>query len=233
MSAPTTITIPTDAGELPAELWLPQSGRGPGMLVLQEIFGVSRYIQSRAADLAALGYVVLAPRLFWRIGEDEPFEGEGAIEPAFAAAQRLEWDVAVRDSVTAFRALQKRDEVEGGVGVIGFCYGGGLAHQVAGLTGADAVVSYYGSALPGIVDELPPVPAPALHHFGLADQYIPADVVARLKTTLEQQPRTTVLTYEGADHAFDNPDFVLHDAEASHQAWERTTAWLAEHLPVG
>ena len=227
-----SLTIPVADGDLPAQLWLPERGRGPGLLLLQEIFGVSHYIRSRAEDLAALGYVVLAPELYWRVGRTEPIEGEGALEEAFGAVQQLEWDVAVRDAVAAYQALQQRDEVNGGTGVIGFCYGGGLGYQVAGLVGADALVSYYGSALPDLVDQLPPVPAPSLHHFGESDQYIPLDVVERLRTPLEEQSATTVHTYPGADHAFDNADFHLHHPEASAQAWERTTAWLAEHLPV-
>ena len=73
------VEIPTDEGGIPAELWLPEGGTGPGMLLLQEIFGVSRYIQQRGADLAALGYVVLAPRLYWRIDELEPFLARGGV----------------------------------------------------------------------------------------------------------------------------------------------------------
>jgi carboxymethylenebutenolidase len=228
---PETLTLTTPDGDLPATLWLPPAGRGPGLLLLQEIFGVSRYIRSRAEDLAALGYVVLAPHLYWRIGRDT-IEGEDALDDAFAAVQELPWEGAVRDGVTAFEALQQRPEVSGGTGVVGFCYGGGLGYQVAGLTGADALVSYYGSALAQLVDVLPPVTAPSLHHFGLADQYLPPDVVAHLTEVLERQDATTVVTYEGADHAFDNPDFHLHHEGASRQAWATTTEWLAKTLPV-
>ena len=63
-------------------------------------------------------------------------------------------------------------------------------------------------------------------------KYLPRDVVEKVSGTLEQQPATTVHTYPCADHAFDNPDFHLHHREASQDALQRTTAWLAEHLPV-
>ena len=77
------------------------------------------------------------------------------------------------------------------------------------------------------------VNAPSLHHFGLADSYIaPADV-ARVRQVLTGQPDVTVETYEGADHAFDNPDFPLHHPQASALAWERTVAFLADRLPPG
>jgi carboxymethylenebutenolidase len=226
------VDVPTDDGPMPAHLWLPESGTGPGLLLLQEIFGVSHYIRSRADDLAGLGYVVLAPEIFWRVGRSEPIEGDGALEEAFGVVQQVGWETAVADSVAAFRALQHRPEISGGTGVIGFCYGGGLGYQVAGSTGADVLVSYYGSALADVVDVLPPVTAPSLHHFGLDDQYIDTATVGRLGSTLGKQPATTVHTYEGADHAFDNPDFVLHHEEAAARAWARTSAWLGEHLPV-
>ena len=61
------VQVPTDDGAMPARRWLPEGGTGPGLLLLQEIFGVSDYIQRRGADLAAAGYVVLAPELYWRL----------------------------------------------------------------------------------------------------------------------------------------------------------------------
>ena len=71
-------TVPTPDGDMPAHLWLPASGSGPGILLLQEIFGVSRYIEQRAQDLADLGYVVLAPEIFWRLGVSRVDEGPEA-----------------------------------------------------------------------------------------------------------------------------------------------------------
>ena len=71
------------------------SGSGPGILLLQEIFGVSDYIISRAQDLAALGYVVLAPEIYWRIGASRVENGPDALEQAFALAQQVDWDAAV------------------------------------------------------------------------------------------------------------------------------------------
>ena len=66
--APDTIAVPTPDGTMPAHLWRPALGTGPGILLLQEIFGVSDYIERRAQDLADLGYTVLAPEIYWRIG---------------------------------------------------------------------------------------------------------------------------------------------------------------------
>jgi carboxymethylenebutenolidase len=227
------VTVPTDDGDMPAYLWLPESGTGPGLVLLQEIFGVSRYIARRGTDLADAGYVVLAPELYWRLdGAALDESAPGAIEEAMSRAQRLDWDTTVSDALAALENLRHRDEVDGRVGVIGFCFGGGLAFNVAAVDAPDVLVSYYGSAIPGLLDLAPQVTAPSLHHFGLADDYIDADTVARIRESVAGREGVEFETYEGANHAFDNSDLVLHHPEASALAWERTVAFLRERMPV-
>jgi carboxymethylenebutenolidase len=238
------VTVATSDGDMPCHLWLPASGRGPGILLLQEIFGVSRYIEQRAQDLADLGYVVLAPEIFWRLGVSRVDEGPDAMDTAFGLLQQVDWRAAVRDGVAALEHLRARDEVTGEVGIVGFCFGGGLAFSVAAESAPDALVSYYGSALPdllGVVEADPrvtvggpeAVTAPSLHHFGMVDQFLTRPVVEQIRGQLEPLPNVTWYGYETADHAFDNPDFFLHDPDASRLAWERTSAWLAQHLTRG
>ena len=232
------VTIPTDAGEMPAHLWLPPTGRGPGIVLLQEIFGVSGYIQRRAAELAELGYVVVAPEIFWRLGVTSPVDGDDALQQGMGLVQRLDWQAAVTDATAAVEWLRDRDEVTGGVGGVGFCFGGGLGFNVAahleseGSAPLDALVSYYGSALPGLHDVMT-VKAPSLHHFGLSDSFIDTETVRRIETSVTQQPATVFETYSGADHAFDNPDMPWHDPTSSTIAWARTQQFLRERLPVG
>jgi len=231
---PEPVTVPTDAGAMPAHLWHPASGSGPGLLLLQEIFGVSGYIRRRAADLAEAGYVVLAPELYWRLGAGPVDESApGAIEEAMGRAQKLDWATTVADAVAALEALRGRDEVAGGTGVVGFCFGGGLGFNVAAVDAPDVLVSYYGSAIPGLLDLAPQVTAPSLHHFGTADDYIDGPTVERIREAVTAGDATVeVETYEGANHAFDNSDFALHHPSASALAWRRTLAFLARELPV-
>ena len=231
---PESVTVPTDAGEMPAHLWHPASGSGPGLLLLQEIFGVSGYIRRRAADLAEAGYVVLAPELYWRLDAGPIDESApGAIEEAMGRVQQLDWATAVADAVAALGALRGRPEVVGGTGVIGFCFGGGLGFNVAAVADPDVLVSYYGSAIPGLLDLAPQVTAPSLHHFGSADDYIDRPTVGRIREAVTAGGnRVEFEIYEGANHAFDNSDFVLHHPSASALAWERTLAFLARELPV-
>lgn len=227
------VLIPVADGELPAYLWVPESGTGPGVVLVQEIFGLSPYIHRRAADLATLGYVVLAPQVFWRLGAESVPDGPGMLEEGIGLVSRLDWPAAVGDMVAAVEWLRARPEIGGaGVVLVGFCFGGGLAYNVAVETPVDALVSYYGSALPGLVDILPVVEAPSLHHFGEADSFIDGPTVERIRAVVGQSAACEFHTYPGADHAFDNPDFVLHHPQASALAWERTVEFLGRVLSV-
>lgn len=219
--------IDVDGGSVPADLHLPPGGRGPGIVLFQEIFGVTDYVTARARDLAALGHVVLVPHVYWRQGDLVT----DSLDEAMAALGKLDWPVAVADGVAAVAALRARPEVDGPTGVLGFCFGGGLAFAVA-AAGADPdfLVSYYGSALPDLLDRAPRVGCPSLHHFGLADDYLPPETVRRIEAavTADGAP-ATVLTYSGAGHAFDNPAPAFHHEGASRAAWSATTRWLADH----
>ena len=102
--------------------------------------------------------------------------------------QRLDWPAAVTDAAATVEWLRDRDEVTAGVGAVGFCFGGGLGYTVAAQLESsdsaplDALVSYYGSALPGLHDSLT-VAAPSLHHFGLADSFIDTETVRRIEAS--------------------------------------------------
>jgi carboxymethylenebutenolidase len=229
----TDITIETGDGAMPAHVWLPPAGGGPAVVVFQEIFGVTDYIRQRCADLAALGYVVCAPEIYWRLGVSGIDEaGEQALQQGMALAQRVDWAEAVRDGRAALHHVRGMIEVTGGVAVLGFCFGGGLAFNVAADDEPDALVSYYGSALPQLLDRAADVTAPSLHHFGLADAFFPVDTVRTIEAAVTGTG-ARFETYEGANHAFDNPSFGLHHAEASQAAWGVTTRFLTEVLPVG
>lgn len=229
MTTSSPVRIPVDGGELPADLHLPAGGRGPGIVLFQEIFGVTSYISSRADDLAGLGYVVLVPHVYWRQGDPLIEGGDDAMPRAFEAMNKVVWPEAVADGVAAVAALRERPELDGPAGVFGFCFGGGLAFAVTAADDPDFLVSYYGSALPNLLDQAPQVTVPSLHHFGLADDYLTPDVVDRI-TQAVAGPEVTVLTYAGAGHAFDSTNPMFRDDSASRDAWTATEEWLARRV---
>jgi carboxymethylenebutenolidase len=224
------IGVETSGGSMPAHLWLPAAGSGPGIVLVQEIFGVSDYIKSRAQDLADLGYVVCAPEVFWRLPDhDIDWSRPDVLQQAVGIAGRLDWSLAVQDVRAALDNVRARSDVTGGVGLVGFCFGGGLAFNVAAVSDPDVLVSYYGSALPGLVAMAAQVTVPSLHHFGLSDDYLPRPTVESLTERLREHG-AQVETYPDANHAFDNTSPAFHNAAAAGQAWATTTEFLAVNL---
>ncbi len=225
------VTIP-DEGEMTMTVWTPEAGGGPGMLLIQEIFGVGPYIRAVGERLAAAGYVVGAPDLFWRFAPG--FEGghdEAGLAESMRQAGNLDPAKAVADCAAALDHLAGLSS--GRPGVIGFCLGGTLAFGLAASADPAVCVSYYGSGVPGMVDQLGDVSCPTLFHFGATDPYIPADGVEALAAALPTDDTTMVLNVEAAGHAFDNHEApMFYDEAAAKAAWSKTMAFLAEHHPA-
>ncbi|MCK0112113.1 dienelactone hydrolase family protein [Ornithinimicrobium sp. F0845] len=238
MAESSEVSIPTADGAMPAHLWFPDSVDGrdrPAILVFQEIFGVSSYVRSRCDDLAELGYAVLAPEFYWRLPQRTVDEGaEDVLEQGLALAGQLDWETAVRDGVSAAAHVASLPHVSS-VGFVGFCFGGGLAYAVAAQASnpPEALVSYYGSALPQLVDAEVEVEVASLHHFGTADAYIPRDAVEDIRTWVTRGDNLVRFElYDGAGHAFDNPHPMFSHPQASLAAWDVTVDFLGEQLPV-
>jgi carboxymethylenebutenolidase len=227
------VAVSCAGGDMTMFTWLPLSGRGPGILLLQEIFGVGDYIRDVAVRLAAAGYVVGAPDVFWRFaprwaaGNDE-----AGMTASFEQVGRLDRELAVTDCIAALEALETLDEVVGTPGVLGFCLGGTLAWAVALAADPAVCVSYYGSGVPDMLGSIDTVTCPTLFHFGRDDAFIPAEGVERLNTAIAGKPNFT-LNVEIAGHAFDNHHSERFFAEGAAQAaWAKTMAFLVKHLPV-
>ncbi|MCA9660296.1 MAG: dienelactone hydrolase family protein [Myxococcales bacterium] len=225
--------VTVDAGSFDLHLWLPPSGRGPGVLLIQEIFGVGPYIRDVAERLAAAGYVVGAPDVFWRfhpnyVAEHTP---EG-IQASIEKAGQLDPQHAVSDCVAALRRLGEVPEVDDRPGVLGFCLGGTLAFGVAAAGDPRCCVSYYGSNVPQMLDLVPEIRCPTLLIFGDQDPYIPFEGVADVRDELADDPRF-IVHIEHAGHAFDNHKApMFYNEAAADAAWAQTSAFLAEHLPT-
>jgi len=221
-----------DGGQMPAYVAMPASGRGPGMVVLQEIFGITDYIKQRTRDLAALGYLAMAPQLFWRLGADValPEDTPEGLQQAFGYVQRLDFARAIDDAAAALEHLRQMPETSGRAGVIGFCMGGRLAYLLAASAKPDVVVSYYGSGIGGELDRADQIAAPIQFHFGESDQYLPLDEAHRIRETFAARSDADVRFHANAGHAFDNPSPMFHDAEASRVAWPQTADFLRRYF---
>jgi carboxymethylenebutenolidase len=229
-----TEKVSTPDGDFDLHLWLPEAGQGPGILVIQEIYGVSAYIRSVAEDLAALGYVVAAPDLFWRLEPNyQADHDEEGLNRSLAMNARFDVARGVDDAQLAFEHLAQLPEVQGGTGIVGFCLGGSIAYFLGARTSADAILSFYGSDVPGQTALLAQISAPIQFHFGGSDPFIPRDQVAQVEQAVSGSDNAEIHVEEEAGHAFHNRKApMFHQPGPAARAWQRAEAFLARHLPV-
>ncbi|MFN3417419.1 MAG: dienelactone hydrolase family protein [Caldimonas sp.] len=189
-------------GPQAAYLALPPAGRGPGLVLFQEIFGVNAHIRAVAEQYALAGYVVLAPDVFWRQAPRVELGYEGAdlqrARELLAGADRQQ---LVGDVAAVVDALRRRPEVTGRVGALGYCMGGRLAYLAAATTDVDAAVAYYGGGIQDQLDLAGRVRCPLLLHYGQTDAHIPPEAVERVRQALAPS-RAQVHVYPGAGHGF-------------------------------
>jgi carboxymethylenebutenolidase len=230
-----TETIPmSDGGSMDAYVAIPESGTGPGMLVLMEIFGVGTYIRGATDRMAEHGYVALAPDLYRRTrpGVEFSHSPEG-LQEAFAAVSELDIPGAIEDAIAALGTLRTLPEVNGGAGVLGFCLGGTLAFGVAIGAEPETLVAYYGSGIPEMLGDADAVSCPALFHFGAQDQFIPSEQSQRVADAAGSRPGWEVAIQPDGGHAFDNwASPMFHQPEPAARAWDLTRAFLARTLPT-
>jgi carboxymethylenebutenolidase len=223
-----------DGATMGAYVAVPESGSGPGVLVLMEIFGVGVYIREAAERLAGEGYVALAPDLYRRIrpGAEYPHD-EGGLRQAGAAVGELDIEGAIADAIVAMDHLRALPEVTGPVGTLGFCLGGTLAFGVAIGSDPACTVSYYGSGVPDMLTDGAGITGPVLFHFGGADTYIPRAQAEQVKAASDGHPGWECHIYDDGGHAFDNWDSeMFHRPEPAARAWTITREFLHRSLPV-
>ena len=225
--------VPThDGGTMAGHLARPAGGRGPGVLVIHEIFGVNDYMDTVLARLAGLGYTALCVDLFWRIDPDHPLpQTEEGMEEAMNRMGSFDFAEATRDADAALGHLSRLAEVTGSVAVLGFCLGGTLALACAISSEPDAVVSYYGSGVGDLLERATAVHCPVLFHFGTEDPYIPNELADLVEIAFEGREDVEVRRY-AAGHAFDNFSEMFHQPAAAEEAWGVTADFLRRTLPA-
>jgi carboxymethylenebutenolidase len=227
-------SVPThDGGSMPARLVIPEAGDGSAVVVIHEIFGVNDYMQAVLDRLAGLGYVALCADLFWRIDPDHPIaQDEAGLGEAMERMGSFDFADATRDCDAALGYLSRRPEVTGQVAVLGFCLGGTLAFATAISSEPDAVVSYYGSGVAGLLHEAAAIDCPMLFHFGTEDPYIPEEDVDRIEAAFAPRDDVEFRRYR-AGHAFDNSfSDLFHDPASAEEAWGVTADFLRRVLVI-
>ena len=214
-----------DGGKFRGYFAVPAAGKGPGIVLCQEIFGINAYIREVADYYAEEGYVVLAPDLFWRLDKNvELGYTEDDWKKAFDYFQRFDTDKGMEDITAAVRVLHTRTEVTGKVGALGFCLGGRLAYLAAARSGVDCAVGYYGVTIDQYLKEAAKIKVPMVLHFAANDKYAPPETVERIKAAFKGRPEIEIYVYPGVDHAFARTGGMHYDRPASMMAHSRSIA---------
>ena len=218
-----------DGGEFDGYLALPASGYGPGIVVLQEIFGINSFMRSVADWYAAHGFVALCPDLFWRM-ERGVVLTEDDRPKAFQLYQDLDEAKAVEDSAAALELLRKHPACSGRVGAVGFCLGGNLAYLLSVRFKPDCAVGYYGVSIEKSLDEAKNLNNPLLLHIAGADQFCPPEAQAQIHAALDANPLVTIHDYPGLGHAFGRTGGEHYDAGGAELAKLRSLEFFVSHL---
>jgi carboxymethylenebutenolidase len=222
----TRVTFQAKSGaEASGEIALPAGeGKAPGVVLLQEWWGINDHIRSLLGRLAEAGFVACAPDLYHgKIAKDAETAGKMMGE--------LDWPKAMDEIAGAAAYVASHPRSNGKVGVTGFCLGGALTLAATTMVPQfAAAVAFYGVPGAGKAD-WSKVKAPIMAHFAARDEWAKPSLAEDIKKELETRGQKMVLHVYDADHAFVNdtrPE--VYNAEAAKLAWTRSMEFLHQHL---
>ena len=227
MLSRTDITVPLPEGDIGCYLSEQSRGR-PGIILLQEIFGVNPHIRGLADRLAEAGYCVLAPDIFHSIQPNTQLNYDDAgFTQGFQLLNQLDRDQTVADIGHCIEFLTQRGSSK--VAVFGFCLGGCLAFLSAARLSPAAAVAYYPGGIGRYTDESAAIACPLLIHFAQSDEFVPPKHAERTRLATQHLSDCQIETYE-AEHGFNCDERSHYDANAAELAWQRSLAFLKHHL---
>jgi carboxymethylenebutenolidase len=221
-----------DGGRFKGYLSLPhqaeKGGKGPGIVLIQEIFGVNSHIRAVADQYASDGYTVLAPDIFWRM---QPMldlgYGPEDIQTGIGYMQKFDFAAGVKDLAATAAALRGLPECGAKVAALGYCMGGMLSYLCAANAGVDAAVCYYGGGIHTRLAEAEKIKCPVLFHFAGNDSNIPAAAVEAVKQAFAGRAGVSIDVYPGANHGFNCWDRPAYNQQSSALAHGRSLSFLA------
>ena len=230
----TDISIPAgDGGSFSAFVAKPSGGGpAPGLVVIQEIFGVNQVMRDLCDGFAAQGWLAVCPDLFWRQqpGIQITDKTQEEWNRASALMNGMDQDKAVEDLKATLAWLRGNPDCTGKAGSVGYCLGGRLAFMMAARSDSDANVSYYGVGLDGLTGAVPSIAKPLLLHIAEKDRFVPKEAREKVLAAVQGNPNVTVHVYPGMDHAFARVGGDHFDAQAADLANGRTAAFFKQHL---
>lgn len=217
---------PRGHGKIRGYLVRPANTKGklPGVVVVHENRGLNPYIKDVARRLGAAGFMALAPDGLTPVGGYPGTDEEGKKLQA-----TLDKDKLLQDFIAAFERLKSHDRSNGKVGVVGFCYGGGVSNAMAvRLPDLAAAVPFYGRQ--ASAEDVANIKAPLLIHYAGLDERINQGWPDYERALKANGKKYTAYIYPGVNHGFHNDTTPRYDDEAARLAWKRTVAFFRKNL---
>jgi carboxymethylenebutenolidase len=221
-----------DGGSFMAYHAAPAAKAAPGVVLIQEIFGVNKVMRDLADGLAKQGYHALCPDLFWRQqpGIQITDQTDAEWQQAFGLYKGFNEAKGVDDLAATLDALRKLPGCSGKAGAVGYCLGGKLAYLMATRTSIDAAVGYYGVGIEGALGEAAQIKKPLMLYIAEKDSYCPPEAQAKIKQGLGGNKLVTLHTYAGQEHGFARVGGKHYGKAAAEQANARTAEFFKKHL---
>jgi carboxymethylenebutenolidase len=232
-----TVQLNTSDGKMEAYVAQPKDGGTyPGVVVIQEAFGVNAHIKKVTERIAAEGYVAIAPDIFHR--EAERVISYSEMPKAIATLQRVVDSKAMEDVGAAIAHLKSQRNVKSGaLGVVGYCMGGRLTYLTAAHHNNDikCAAPYYGGGIPmgnpSPLSRSGEIKCPMYLFFGAKDQLIPMDHVNQIKAELTaRNVKFQMEVYPDSGHGFFCDDRGSYHEASAKDAWEKTKGFFSQHL---
>ncbi len=219
-------------GRFQAYVAEPDAAPKAAVIVIQEIFGVNEGIRRKCDHWASLGYLALAPDLFWRLEPGVRLDPDvpEQFQQALGLMGRFDQDTGIRDIEATIRAARERMDGHGKVGAVGYCLGGRLAFMTSTRTDIDATVAYYGVGIDNLLREKHAIARPLILHIPTADHFVGPEVQQAMHDGLDDHPKVTLHDYDGLDHGFAAEMGQRRDEDGARLADSRTESFFAEHL---
>ncbi|MHC8300254.1 dienelactone hydrolase family protein [Pseudomonas sp. ZS1P83] len=225
------IEIDSTEGKFGAYLAIPHTRKGPGIVLIQEIFGVNEHIRSVAEQYAADGYLVIAPDLFWRSGERiELGYDEAGWKRAVELMNATDIGKAQKDIELAIDALKAQPGLDGGIASIGYCFGGLLSYHTAANGLVDVAIAYYGGGIQNQLDRANEIEVPLLMHFGEQDSHISLEAVEKIAERFDTNDNVEIVVYPEAEHGFNCSHRDSYNQRAAVEAHGNTLIFLGMEL---
>lgn len=219
-----TVIITAGGRKVSGSLALPAKAPAPAVLLIHEWWGLNDQIKSVAAEFARLGYVALALDMY---------AGKVAAPGDREAARRYMKSVKPAEGWETVKAwvkwLKVHEKATGKVGIIGWCFGGGLSLDASIAAPVDATVVYYGR-VDADAEDLKALKGPVLGHFATEDKWINGKMVSAFEAEMDKAGKAYKNHWYEAKHAFANPTGARYDKEDAQLAWKRTMAFFKRNL---